>query len=59
MKKIIPEEHVKIIECLNPALLDSIVRQAMYETYEYAEEKQDQKAAKRMYNYFSIWCDKL
>ena len=59
MKQIIPEEHAKLIECLNPALLDSIIRQAMYETSEYAEEKKDRKAAVRMYNYFSVWTDHI
>ena len=59
MNNKIPEEHIKLIECLNPALLDSIIRQAMFETYMYAEDKKERKAAKLMYNYFSIWTDHI
>ena len=47
----------QIVQLLDPALIDWIIRSEMKASYEMAEEKKDRKAARRMHNYYSVWSD--
>ena len=49
----------KVVQLLDPALIDWIIRVQMKDSYEMAENKKDRKAARRMHNYYTPWGDHI
>lgn len=49
----------ELVRCLDPELIEEIVRSEMFYSYAHASCPKERKAAKRMYNYYSKHEDQI